>query len=592
MLNRILVLGLLVAATVGLTYSQTKYNTREEKLQRLKQREGVNVTEVEKDIIKIEFLEGKTILKNIADYQPPTTYSQPTYSPTFDSTIIDLTTIDTTLYYQKYRYWTEVPLHNWEFDHLLVGDVNNNGRPELYGSRKFFWSDFEPVAIYELNENGNFDFKYQYDSVTISRNIYDVDRDGLSEVHLSIGGTLGIPMHQRFFSREIIDSLATELNFIFAPYTEQSQLNDLVLGDLDEDGLTDLLFIRALEPDVHIYEYNPAINNFDSVYQFNVYENPPWANSGFSVGDFDLDKKTDMVFGTGRGAVYVLENEGNDQYTNSWLGMVETYHAYVHTWSNDIDGNGKPEFWVLGDAFYSGQAVTRITIFETNGDNSYQVVGRIDLIGVFSFYAGTMQAVDIDDDGIDEVAVCIDDNFLILKFKGSVNHHTYDLFYIKENEVNTQDEFQIYFGAIMHNLQRTREKEYDILISMIHVIVQPGDDLGRFVTKIYRPDSTSSVIDSDYIPKSIKLYPNYPNPFNPTTNVKFSLSGSEDVSIKVYNILGKEIKLLLEDYLPAGEYTIQWDGKDDEGNILPGGVYFIRMTAGNYRHTIKSVLLK
>ena len=56
--------------------------------------------------------------------------------------------------------------------------------------------------------------------------------------------------------------------------------------------------------------------------------------------------------------------------------------------------------------------------------------------------------------------------------------------------------------------------------------------------------------------------------------------------------LGKEIKLLLEDFLPAGEYTIQWDGKDDKGNVLPGGVYFIQMKAGEYQQTIKTVLLK
>jgi hypothetical protein len=91
--------------------------------------------------------------------------------------------------------------------------------------------------------------------------------------------------------------------------------------------------------------------------------------------------------------------------------------------TNDIDKNGKPEFWVMADAFYGNYAATRITIFETDGDNSYHAVGRVDLLGIFSFYAGTIQAVDIDGDGIEEVAICIDDNFLILKFNGSENHH-------------------------------------------------------------------------------------------------------------------------------------------------------------------------
>jgi hypothetical protein len=581
----VFVCGLLLVVNC---FSLAKQN-KEEKLQQLKDRTDIKVTEVKKDLLKLEYPDGKVLIKNIADYKRPKTNNQlPTaYSPTYDSTIIDLRYIDTTQYYQMYRFWQEVPINNWQFDHILIGDVNNNGRSELYGPREFFWSDFEPVTIYELNEYGNFDFKYQYDSVTVGRNIYDVDCDGLAEVHLSIGGTLGIPMHQRFYSRKSQDSLATRLDFIFAPYTSQSQLNDLELGDFDNDELTDLLFIRALEPDVHFYEYNPSTNNFDSIYQFNVFEDPPWANAGFSISDFDLDGKIDMVFGTGKGAVYVLENEGNNQYTNSWLGMVETYHAYVHTWSKDIDKNGKPEFWVLGDAFYNGQAVTRITIFETNGDNSYEVVGRIDLIGVFSFYAGTMQAVDIDGDGTNEIAVCIDDNFLILKFNGSINNQTYELYYIKQNDLWTQEEWTTYYGAIMYDL--TRNGDYEILISMSHTLAL---QTGRFLTKIYKPDSTSNVTKDNFLPKTNKLYQNFPNPFNPSTNIKFSLIEIEDVSIRVYNILGKEIKLLLDKNLPAGEYTIQWDGKDDKGNIVPVGVYFIQMKADNYQHTIKSVLLK
>ena len=130
------------------------------------------------------------------------------------------------------------------------------------------------------------------------------------DVLLTTSGLLGIPFQQRFFSKTTDTSLATQLNFIFAPYVYQNQLNDLTLGDFDGDENTDLLFTRSGQPDIHIFEYNPINNNFDSVYRFDVFEQPPWGNSGFSIGDFDMDGKTDMVFGTGKGAVYVIENEG------------------------------------------------------------------------------------------------------------------------------------------------------------------------------------------------------------------------------------------------------------------------------------------
>ncbi len=564
--------------------------SREEKLEKLKTRTDIKVTEVEKDILKLEYPNGKILYKNISDYQSPIT-DYLDYSPTYDSTIIDLTTIDTTLYYQKYSFWQEVPIHNSDFDCLRIGDVNNNGKPELYGARKFFQSDFEPITVYELNNSEIFENVFQHDSVFIARSIYDVDQDGREEVLLTLPPLFGIGNQQRFFSKENDTSLATQLNFIFAPYFYHHQLNDLTLGNFDGDKNTDLIFTRFGQPDIHIFEYNPINNNFDSVYRFDVFEQPPWGNSGFSIGDFDMDGKTDMVFGTGKGAVYVIENEDDDQYTNSWAGSVESNHAYIHTPSNDIDKNGKPEFWVLADAYYNGIGTTRLTIFETDGNNSYQAVGRVDLVGVFSFYAGTMQAVDVDNDGTEEIAICIDGNFVILKFNGNQNHQSYEVYYIKQNELNTPEEWQTYFGAIMSDLKNDNNPE--ILLSMIHIIEAQPERIGRFVTKIYKPDSTTSINDDgEILPMIIMLYQNYPNPFNPQTNIKFELNKLEQISIKVYDVLGKEIKQLLQKNLPSGEHNIQWDGKGNEGNTLPSGIYFIQMIAGSYQKTIKTILLK
>jgi len=571
-MKSILVCSLLLLASSFLI-AQSAESGREDKLQQLKSRSDIKVTESaaggENNILKLEYPNGKVLYKNISDYKHPESGIQnPVYSPNYDSTIIDLTTIDTTLYYQKYSFWQEVPIFNWDFDHIMIGDVNNNGNTELYGSRKFFSSEQEPICVYELNNSGTFEFVHQYDSVLISWNIYDVDNDGMEEVHLGMGGTWGVTPDQRFFSKQSDTSLATQLNFTFIPYDGSYQMNDITLGNFDGDQYTDLLFAKgAGGRDIHIFEYNPFTNTFDSVYRFAVYENPPNANSGFSVGDFDLDGKTDMVFGTGKGAVYVMENEGDSQYSNSWLGSVESYHAYVHTWSNDIDRNGKPEFWVLADAYYGGIGTTRITIFETNGDNSYQAVGRVDLVGVFSFYAGTMQAVDIDNDGIEEIAVCIDDNFLILKFNGNRDHHTYEIHYLKRPE----SEYFVYYGAIVNDLNNNGE--YKLLVSMSDD--PPQLNYIRFLSKIYRPDSSTSINESiNSIPGSIILHQNYPNPFNPATQISYSLNQDADVTIKVYDVLGTEVANLVNDKQSAGNYEVSF-----YANNLASGVYIYRITA-------------
>jgi hypothetical protein len=119
---------------------------------------------------------------------------------------------------------------------------------------------------------------------------------------------------------------------------------------------------------------------------------------------------------------------------------------------------------------------------------------------------------------------------------------------------------------------------------------------------IYPPPDFSYILVQDTITSlsdnglqilyKFDLSQNYPNPFNPSTQIKVTVKEQTNIQVFVYNILGKEIKLLLNENLPTGEYTIQWDGKDNDGNYLSGGVYFIQMKADTFQKTIKSILLK
>jgi len=186
--------------------------------------------------------------------------------------------------------------------------------------------------------------------------------------------------------------------------------------------------------------------------------------------------------------------------------------------------------------------------------------------------------------------ICIDANVIILKFAGSENHQKYEVYYIKQNWIPGI----YYFGSTMYDIDNDGKEE--IIISM-----QNYPNTGhRLLSAIYKPDSTTNVINEiSGTPENYSLYQNYSNPFNPSTTIKFSVSNHSFVSIKVYNILGKEIKLLLEENLPTGEHSILWDGKDNEGSSLPSGIYFIQMKAipnsrqaGEYQQTIKTLLLK
>uniref|UniRef100_A0A7V2ZIP6 T9SS type A sorting domain-containing protein n=1 Tax=Ignavibacterium album TaxID=591197 RepID=A0A7V2ZIP6_9BACT len=89
------------------------------------------------------------------------------------------------------------------------------------------------------------------------------------------------------------------------------------------------------------------------------------------------------------------------------------------------------------------------------------------------------------------------------------------------------------------------------------------------------------------IPTSFSLSQNFPNPFNPTTTIQYSLPQAEDVTLKVYNLLGEEVKTLVNDYQQAGKHSVQINV-----NNLPSGVYFYRIQAGNFVQTKKMILIK
>ena len=97
---------------------------------------------------------------------------------------------------------------------------------------------------------------------------------------------------------------------------------------------------------------------------------------------------------------------------------------------------------------------------------------------------------------------------------------------------------------------------------------------------------------SDELPTDFKLEQNYPNPFNPSTNIKFSINEPGNVSLKIYDILGREVTTLVKDNFNAGVYNVTWDAKNSGGAKVGSGTYFYRIVSGNNVITKKMLLLK
>ncbi len=94
------------------------------------------------------------------------------------------------------------------------------------------------------------------------------------------------------------------------------------------------------------------------------------------------------------------------------------------------------------------------------------------------------------------------------------------------------------------------------------------------------------------LPKKFGLSPNYPNPFNPSTEIVYELPRSAKVELVVYNQVGQKIRTLVEGKRAAGRYVVKWDGRDDSGRIVPGGIYVCKMVAGDFRAHTKMLFLR
>jgi len=105
--------------------------------------------------------------------------------------------------------------------------------------------------------------------------------------------------------------------------------------------------------------------------------------------------------------------------------------------------------------------------------------------------------------------------------------------------------------------------------------------------KWWRNDGITDVEKLSSLPENFKLYQNHPNPFNPLTKIKYSVPYSSKVIVKVFDVLGNEIRTLVNEDKPSGEYGVEFDGSG-----LPSGIYFYRLKAGDFVETKKMVLMK
>lgn len=127
----------------------------------------------------------------------------------------------------------------------------------------------------------------------------------------------------------------------------------------------------------------------------------------------------------------------------------------------------------------------------------------------------------------------------------------------------------------------------------------PGTELLNVICNIHDQDNpvvvntTTAATENDIVlPEVFSLYQNYPNPFNPSTQISFDVPTSEFITLRVYNLLGQDVRTLVSKIMNPGRYTFNWDGKDILNGDAASGVYFYELRSESFTNRKKMLLLR
>lgn len=150
----------------------------------------------------------------------------------------------------------------------------------------------------------------------------------------------------------------------------------------------------------------------------------------------------------------------------------------------------------------------------------------------------------------------------------------------------------LFNAAEIHDVARNANGSLHITYSTVtNDTTQGVEIISRYYSNV-PIDNITSVDESEVLVPDFALSQNYPNPFNPTTNIRYSIGGVSQVKISIFNIMGQEVKTLVNKNQGKGNYSVSWNGKNNGDKKVSAGLYFYTLEAGNFIQTRKMILLK
>ncbi|MBI4535853.1 MAG: VCBS repeat-containing protein [Ignavibacteriae bacterium] len=477
-----------------------------------------------------------------------------------------------------------------------AADFNNDGRTDIVVG------NFNQSMILYRNDSTTFTNVTAQAGMNVtswggSINWLDYNNDGRLDCYV---GNNGIPPHYNYLFRN--DNLAS-FSHVAASLglTDSVSTLSVATADFDNDGDTDIFAGNQTGfPTGYLYRNDGTTFTDVTSSSGLITSLYTW---GADWGDFDNDGDLDLYLANSNGANQLFQNNGNGTFTEvaSVFGLADAAQSFSCGWA-DVDNDGDLDLYVANsasapDRLYRNDGTTFTDVAAASGmvDNllsNSTTWGDINNDGRIDLY--------LSNNGVaNKLFLNTSDTtnrWLVLKLQGTTS-----------NRSAIGARVQIYIGSLSqirevqggsgHNGQNSLAVEFGVGTAIVvdSVIIRwPSGTIRRLTTvpvnqivTVTEAGPSSVRLLSEAQPEHFELMQNYPNPFNPKTEIRYQTSEVSYVTLKVYDLLGREVATLVRDELQPGSYQVVFDVRQ-----LASGVYFYRLQAGRYSETKRMVMTK
>jgi hypothetical protein len=455
---------------------------------------------------------------------------------------------------------------------VAVADINLDGYPDIVlGHDPDATTNWSGVSILLNDGRGNFTLT---DSVYLLAGqiirVKNVDSNPYPEIFAKSYSYEKNNEYLAVIKNSHLDSIS------LFPFNTIDGINSYAFCDINYDNNPDIVMISSLGQ-----FWGVLLNKGDGEYAPPIFYNLDFHPHGLAIGDLNGDGRNDIAITNVKIRTVLIYPSGFD---TSDIVNLPPYHGLAEVQIADLNDDGKNE--IISTDWGMPGTKKSLFVFTLDVNKKYQLTYEKWINEAMA----SIFVADLNNDNYKDIIYNVSYSYPNSDYE---LFHTYILFNNKDGTF--QDPVNYYTGLCSHtsyvadlngdgwNDIVTLNSDFYIVppdTGAIHILFNDGT--GKFLE-----EPITSVMRVNPIPKKFELHQNYPNPFNSKTHLQFSIASHEFVSLKIYDVIGKEVAVLVNENKGIGRFLVEWNAEK-----LPSGIYFARLQAGNYSAIRKIALIR